>query len=48
MIPAEFANRVYDFIHLPQRHPIHSTVQFFEVRLYLLIIVGIVFVEAFI
>ena len=48
MIPAEFADRVDDLIHLPQGHSVHLPVEFIEVRLYLLVIVGIVFVEAFI
>lgn len=48
MVTAQHTDRIEDLIHLPEWHAIHLTVQFFEVRLYLLVIVGIVFVEAFI
>lgn len=48
MVPAELANWIDYSVHLPEWHAIHLTVQFFEVRLYLLVVVGIVFVEAFI
>ena len=46
MIAAESANRIDDLIHLPQRHAIHLLVELMEVRSYLLIVVGIVFVVA--
>ena len=48
MVPAEFADRVDDFVHLPQGHPIHLLVQLIEICFYLLIIIGAVFVVAFI
>lgn len=48
MITAQLADWIDDLIHLSQRHPIHLPVQFFEIRLYLLVIIGIVLVEAFI
>ena len=34
--------------YLPQRHAVHLLVELFEICLYLLVVVGIVFVEAFI
>ena len=46
MIPAEFADWVYDFIHLLQGHTVHLLIELIEVCLYLLIIVGIMFVVA--
>ena len=46
MIPAEFAHRVDDLVHLSQGHPVHLLVELMEVRSYLLIVVGIVFVVA--
>ena len=46
MIPAELADRVSNAIHLPERHSIHLLVELVEVRLYLLVIVGIVLVVA--
>jgi len=48
MIPAELANRIDDSVHLPEGHPVYLPVQFFEIRLYLLTVIGVVFVEAFI
>ena len=48
MVAAEPANRIDDLIHLSQWYPIHLPVQFLEIRLYLLVIIGIVLVEAFI
>ena len=40
MVTAQLTERIEDLIHLPEWHAIHLTVQFFEVRLYLLVIVG--------
>lgn len=48
MIPAESANRIDYSVHLPEWHPIHLPVQLFKIRLYLLIVIGVVFIEAFI
>lgn len=48
MVTAQHTDRIDDLIHLPQGHSVHLPVEFIEVRLYLLVIVGIVFVEAFI
>ena len=48
MIPAEFAYRGDDPIHLPQFHAVHQAVKLVEVLLYLLIIVWIVFVVTFV
>ena len=48
IIPAEPAHRVDDFIHLPKLHAIHQAVEFVEVILYLLVIVWITFVVAFV
>ena len=48
MIPVEFTGRVNNPFHLPEWHPIHLLVQVFEVRLYLRVIVGIVFVATFV
>ena len=31
MIPAKLANRIYNFIYLPQRHPIHLLVELVEI-----------------
>ena len=48
MIPAEFADRIDDVIHLPERHSVHLLVELMEVRTDLFVIVGIVFVVAFV
>lgn len=48
MITAELTDRIDDLIHLPEWHAIHLTVQFFEVRLYLLVVVRIILIETFI
>lgn len=47
MVPAELANWIDYSVHLPEWHAIHLTVQFFEVRLYLLV-VGTILIETFI
>ena len=43
MIPAELTDRIDDVIHLPQGHSVHLLVELIEVRLYLLVVIGIVF-----
>ena len=43
MIPAEFADRVDDVVHLSQRHSVHPQVELIEVRTDLLVVIGIVF-----
>jgi hypothetical protein len=48
VIPAEFTDWIYDVVHLPERQPIHLFIEFGEVRADLLVIIGIVFVVAFI
>ena len=48
MISAQFADRVDDLIHLPQGYPVHLLVEFVEVSFNLLVVIGIVFVVAFI
>lgn len=48
MIPAELADRVYDFVHLPERHSIHLLVELVEIRTNLLVVIGIVFVVTFV
>ena len=48
MIPAELTDRIDDVIHLPQGHPVHLLVKLIEVCLYLLIIIWIVLVVAFV
>ena len=48
MIPAEPTDRINDAVHLPERHPIHLLVELIEVRTDLLVVIGIVFVVAFI
>ena len=44
MIPAEFANRVDDLIHLPQGHAVHLPVEFVEVFFDLLVMVRVILV----
>ena len=48
MVTAQLADRIDDLIHLPQGHSVHLLVKLIEIRLYLLIIVGIVLVVAFV
>ena len=48
MIPAESANRIDYSVYLPEWHPIHLPVQLFKIRLYLLVVVGIILIETFI
>jgi len=48
MIPAEFTDRVDDLVHLSQGHPIHLLVEYVEVGFYLLVVVGIIFIVAFV
>ena len=48
MIPAEFANRVDDLIQLTERHSVHLLVELIEILADLFIVVGVVFVEAFV
>ena len=46
MISAELTDRIYNVVHLSQRHAVHLLVEFMEMCPYLLIVVGIVFVVA--
>ena len=48
MITAEGTDRIDNLIHLPERHPIHLLVQLIEVCFNLLVVIGTVFVVAFI
>ena len=48
MIPAEPAYRVDDPIHLPQLHAVHQAIEFIEVLIYLLVIIWIAFIMAFV
>jgi len=48
MIPAEFAYGINDLIHLPELHPVHLLVELIEVRTDLLVVIGVVFVVAFV
>ena len=48
MIMAEFTDWIDNLIHLPQGHSVHLLVELVEVRLYLLIVIGIIFVIAFV
>ena len=48
VIPAELAYWVDDPIHLPQLHAVHQAIELIEIHLYLLVIVWIAFVVAFI
>ena len=48
MVTAQFADWIDDLIHLPKRHPIHLLVELIEICLYLLVVIGIVFVMALI
>ena len=48
MVTAKFTHRVYDFIHIPERHLVHLLVELIEVSSDLFVIVGIVFVIAFV
>ena len=48
VIPAEDTARIYDFVHLSERHPVHPLIQLVKVCLYLLIVIGIVFVITFV
>ena len=48
MIPAQLTDRIDNFVHLPERHSVHLLVELMEVRTDLLVIVGIVFVVAFV
>ena len=38
VIPAELAHWVDDYVHLPQFHAVHQTVELVEVLLYLLLL----------
>ena len=48
MIPAELTHRVDDPIHLPQFHAVHQAVELIEILFYLLVIIWIAFIMAFV
>lgn len=48
VIPAQFTVWVDNLIHLPQRHTVHLLVELIEILADLFIVVGVVFVEAFV
>jgi len=48
MIPAEFTDRVDDLVHLPERHSVHLLVELVEICADQLVVIGLIFVEAFI
>ena len=48
VVAAEGADRIHDFVHLPERHAIHQLIQFMEILLDLVIIHQIDFVVGFV
>ena len=48
VVTAEGADRIYDLIHLPQRHAVHQLVQLVEILLDLVIVHQIDFIIGFV
>ena len=46
MIPTQLTDRIYNVVHLPERHPVHLLIQIIEISLYLLVVIRIILVVA--